>query len=614
MLKIFGFLKPYKWKIVLITLLVGVAAAGMLLLPNFMSKIIGEGITAEYSYLNPATLENEIVTEDFCLTLPVGTECVVTQKSNLVIITKYGLIMIAITLVSSAANILISFLSSQVSTRFGRDVRRKIYQTVSSYSMAESDKFGTSTLITRSTNDIMQLQMFVMMGFRMFFIIPLLFFGGIIMSLQKSVTLTAVLLGGIPALVLFIGLVFYKALPLFKVMQKKINTLTLIGRESLNGVRVIRAFGQGDREVQRFQNANDDLTQNALKSGNIMASLNPFVNLLFSTVVLGVVIIAYRMVIGGTANGYEDIGNISAVIQYVNQIMFALIMFTLAFINYPRAEVAAKRVMEVLSTTATVIDALDTQYDNYPFQGNIKFDDVSFKYGDAEKDVLEHVSFEAKVGETIAIIGPTGSGKSTVINLLPRFFDVSGGKIRIDGIDIRDIKFAKLRSLFGFVPQTATLFTGTIRDNIAYGKPDATDDEIAWAAKISQATEFIDALDEHYESPVDQGGVNFSGGQKQRMSIARAIVRKPQIYVFDDSFSALDFKTDALLRKALRAETKNATTIIVAQRIGTIMDADRIIVLQDGKVVGMGTHKELLKTSPVYHEIALSQLSEEELQ
>lgn len=613
MSKIFQYLKPYRLQVFFLLFLVVITALGTLLLPDFMSRIIGEGIQAEYRLPDGSELGYQLVDRETCLELPEGS-CQVIQTSDLRIITKYGLMMIGVTLLSTIATIGVSYFSSTVSTALGRDLRKDIYHKVSHFSLKDADKFGTSTLITRSTNDIVQVQMFTMMGFRMFAIIPVIFIGGIIMSLQKSVRLTSILLVGIPALVLFIVFVFWKVLPLFKAMQKKIDRLTLVTRESINGVRVIRAFGQGQKEVSRFEEANLDLTNNALKAGTIMSSLNPFVNLLFSFVVMGVIFLAYQGANSQLPSSYQELANTSAVIQYVNQIMFSLIMLTFAFINYPRAEVSIKRVIEVLDTQPTIIDSSSTEYEDYPFQGNIRFEDVCFRYEDAEKNVLDHITFEAKVGETVAIIGSTGSGKSTIINLIPRFFDVSCGKVTIDGIDVRDIPFSKLRSLLGFVPQTATLFTGSIRDNIAYGKNDATDEDIFHAARVAQAEEFIEALEAKYDSFVDQGGVNFSGGQKQRLSIARALVRKPLIYIFDDTFSALDFKTDANLRRALKIETKQSTVLIVAQRIGTIMDADRIIVLQDGQIAGIGTHKELMKSSSIYQEIAYSQLSEEELQ
>jgi len=584
MKKLFKYLKPYWFGVMMMVIFVAVQSVGQLLLPDYTSSIIQYGIKVDGGI-------------------------------DLDVITKYGLLMMGVTLISGLAMVIISYFSSTVATSFGRDIRRDIFKKVSEFSLAESEKFGTSTLITRSTNDVQQVQMHTIMSFRMILAIPILLIGGIILSLQKSVTLTAVLLVGIPALIVLVVVTFILVIPLFKLMQKKIDRLTVVGREAINGVRVIRAFGQGEKEVNRFRFANEDLTNNTLKAGKIMSLLNPIVNLIFNFVTFGVVFLAFTIIQnnGGAVQDYTELANLYAVIQYVSMIMFSIIMLTITFINYPRAEVSGKRISEVLDTPITIKDDATDKYSDHPFIGNIKFDHVSFKYADAEKNVLDDISFEANVGETVAIIGSTGSGKSTVINLIPRLFDATDGFVTIDGINVRDLKLAKLRSLMGFVPQTATLFTGTIAENIAYGNQNASKDDIAAAAKIAQASDFIDAMQDQYESIVDQGGVNYSGGQKQRLSIARAIVRKPLIYVFDDSFSALDFTTDAVLRKQLKTITKKSTVIIVAQRIGTIMDADRIIVLQDGKVVGNDTHKKLLKSCDVYREIALSQLSEEEL-
>lgn len=584
MKKLFKYLKPYWFGVMMMVIFVAVQSVGQLLLPDYTSSIIQYGIKVDGGI-------------------------------DLDVITKYGLLMMGVTLISGLAMVIISYFSSTVATSFGRDIRRDIFKKVSEFSLAESEKFGTSTLITRSTNDVQQVQMHTIMSFRMILAIPILLIGGIILSLQKSVTLTAVLLVGIPALIVLVVVTFILVIPLFKQMQKKIDRLTVVGREAINGVRVIRAFGQGEKEVKRFRFANEDLTNNTLKAGKIMSLLNPIVNLIFNFVTFGVVFLAFTIIQnnGGAVQDYTELANLYAVIQYVSMIMFSIIMLTITFINYPRAEVSGKRISEVLDTPITIKDEATEKYNDYPFIGNIKFNHVSFKYADAEKNVLDDISFEANVGETVAIIGSTGSGKSTVINLIPRLFDATEGSVSIDGINVRDLKLAKLRSLMGFVPQTATLFTGTIAENIAYGNQNASKEEIAAAAKIAQASDFIDAMKEQYESTVDQGGVNYSGGQKQRLSIARAIVRKPLIYVFDDSFSALDFTTDAVLRKQLKTITRQSTVIIVAQRIGTIMDADRIIVLQDGKVVGNDTHKKLLKSCDVYREIALSQLSEEEL-
>jgi len=584
MKKLFKYLKPYWFAVIMIIVFVAVQSVGQLLLPDFTSAIIENGINVDGGI-------------------------------NMQVITKYGLLMLGVTLLSGLAMIVISYYSSVVSTSFGRDIRKDIFKKVSEFSIAESEKFGTSTLITRSTNDVMQVQMLATMSFRMILAIPILLIGGIILSLRTSVKLTSILLGGIPALILLVTITFILVIPLFKAMQKKIDKLTVVGREAINGVRVIRAFGQGEKEVKRFKVANEDLVNNSMKAGKILSMLNPIVTLIFNFVVFGVVVLAYTIIStsGGAISDYSELANLYAVIQYVTMIMFSIIMLTITFINYPRAEVSGKRISEILDTPITIKDEATTEYDAFGFKGNIEFNHVSFKYADAEKNVLDDISFKANVGETIAIIGSTGSGKSTVINLLPRLFDVTAGDVMIDGIDIRKIKLAKLRNLIGFVPQKATLFTGTIAENIAYGKPEATTDEIADAAKIAQADEFIESMPEKYESEVEQGGVNYSGGQKQRISIARAIVRRPKIYIFDDSFSALDFKTDAILRKKLKSITQDSTVLIVAQRIGTIMDADRIIVLQDGRIVGNGPHKLLLQSCDVYREIALSQLSEEEL-
>ncbi|MDD4595371.1 MAG: ABC transporter ATP-binding protein [Candidatus Izemoplasmatales bacterium] len=614
MKKIYKFLKPYWFGVLMMVVLVGFTSIGQLLLPNYMSKIIGEGLYAEYRVLDTDTNTWELLTDgDTCDLTTMPDTCQITQKSDFDIIINYGLIMLGVTLLSSIATVGIAYYSSKVSVGFGRDIRKAIYQKVSEFSLAEAEKFGTSTLITRSTNDVRQVQMHTIMSFRMVLTIPIIFIGGLIMSLMKNAELTAVLLAGIPALAILIIAVFLLVFPLFKSLQKKIDRLTLVGREALNGVRVIRAFGQGEKEVNRFREANNDLTLTSVKAGNIMAFLNPVVNLLFNTVVMAVIYFAYLAIGKGTITDYVGLASVTAVIEYVTQIMFSLIMLTITFINFPRAEVAGKRISEILDTEITIHDTDNSEYDDTEFLGNIRFNAVDFKYADAEKNVLDHISFEAKVGETIAIIGSTGSGKSTIINLLPRLFDVTSGSITIDDVDVRNIKLKKLRSLIGFVPQTASLFTGTIAENIAYGKEDATDEEIENAAEVAQATEFIMEKNEKYASIVDQGGVNYSGGQKQRISIARAIVRKPKIYIFDDSFSALDFKTDANLRKALKKETTKATVIIVAQRIGTIIEADQIIVLQEGRIVGKGKHRELMDSCEVYREIALSQLSLEEL-
>lgn len=601
---VFSYLKPYWKEVIAISILVVLTALSMLLLPNFMSSLIGLGLNAEYAI-------NGVAVETCDLATTVG--CTVTQTSDFSIILKYSLYMLGATLLSSVAAIGLMYVSSHLGSHVSRDMRSDLYKKVTSLSISETGKFGTSTLITRATNDITQIQNFIMMGSRMILRIPVLFFGSIFFALRKSAQLTGVLGISVPILIVFISVVFMLAMPLFKKQQKKIDNLTRVTRESINGVRVIRAFSQGQSEVNRFYEANEDLTWLQYRIGRIMAFMNPVVNVLFNLAMVGILFVGYTMITDGVITNFLGIANISAVIQYAMQIMFSIIMLTMTFIMYPRAAVSAKRLKEVLETETTIKDDATDEYNDYSFKGAVEFKDVCFKFPEAETNILEDISFKANPGETVAIIGSTGSGKSTIVNLLPRLFDISCGSLTIDGVPLKDIKLKKLRSQIGFITQTAQLFSGTIRDNISFGKKDATDVEIAEAASIAQAQDFIEGLDEKYDSIVDQGGVNFSGGQKQRISIARSIVRKPKIYVFDDSFSALDFKTDANLRKAMKTKIKDATVIIVAQRIGTIMDADRIIVLQEGRIVGLGKHKELLNNCEVYKEIALSQMDEEEL-
>jgi ATP-binding cassette subfamily B protein len=604
---IFRYLKPYWFQTLIVVVLVtGIALSG-LLLPNFMSISIGEGIKAEYTEI----IDGVSTIVDECD--PLLDTCSVTQTSDFGVIAKYSGIMLGITLASSLAAIWLMYLSSNIGTSVSRDIRSDIYQKVNSLSISETSKFGTSTLITRATNDITQVQNFIFMALRMILRIPVMMIGGILFALSKSKELTGVLGFSVPILALVIGLTFVFVMPLFKQQQTKIDNLTRVTRESINGVRVIRAFSQGNREVERFEDANADLSNLQLKLGRIMAVLNPAINVIFNLSMMGILYVGFTMVTGGTITNYAGIANISAVIQYAMQIMFSILMLTMTFIMYPRAQVSIKRIEEILNTETSIIDNATDEYNDYNFKGNIKFDDVCFKFNEADQNILEGISFEAKPGETVAIIGSTGSGKSTIVNLLPRLFDTTCGSITIDGVPIKELKLSKLRSLIGFVTQKAELFTGTIKDNIAFGNTEITLDDIKKAAEIAQAKDFIESLENQYDSEVEQGGVNFSGGQKQRISIARSIAKKPKIYIFDDSFSALDFKTDAKLRQAMKEEIKDATILIVAQRIGTIMDADKIIVLQEGRVVGYGSHKQLLEECSVYKEIALSQMDEEEL-
>jgi ATP-binding cassette subfamily B protein len=609
MKRMFKYLKPYKLKLFFIFVLVTLTALGTLLLPDFMSRIIGEGLNAEYESL----VDGQWASVEECSIEANPDTCRVIQTSDLDVIIRYGSIMLGVTLASSLSFIGLMYLSSDVSSLLGEDIRSDYYKKINDLSLYETGQYGTSTLITRATNDVMQVQNFMIMFLRMVLRIPILFVGALIFALQKNVTLTLVILGGIPLLGVVIVIAIKLVLPLFKKYQKKVDQLTLVTRESINGVRVIRAFGQGDRENKRFRNTNEELIDVSYRAGRIMATLNPTINLIFNVVILAVVYFAFHLLRSGNITNYQDLGNVSALMQYAMQMLFSVLMLTMTFIMYPRAEVSGKRIEEILNLESSIIDTADDTYNDHDFIGEVSFEDVCFKFPDADKNVLEDITFTAKPGQTIAVIGSTGSGKSTVVNLLPRFFDTTCGSLKIDGVNIRDIKLNKLRSLIGFVPQQATLFRGTIRSNIAYGVDDASDDDVKKAAQIAQAEEFILEDDAGYDAKVEQSGSNFSGGQKQRLSIARAIMKKPRIFVFDDSFSALDFKTDSALRSALRKEIKDATVFIVAQRIGTIMDADQIIVLQEGKMVGLGKHDTLIKECKVYREIALSQLDEEEM-
>ncbi len=617
MKKIFSYLKNYKFYVIAVFILVSLSSAGQLLLPDYMAKIIGEGIHAEYLVENPITGDSISVPAAYCDT--EGVTCTVIQTSDMTVILKYGGIMLAVTFLSSLASIALMYVSSHVGSHSGKDIRRDLFKKVSEFSSAEAESFGTSSLITRSTNDISQVQNFVLMGLRMFLRIPIFLIGGIWLSIKNIREMTTsnellyVLMIGVLSLIVLVAITFVLVLPLFKALQKKIDKMTLVTREGIKGVRVIRAFGQGKREVSRFNDVNDDLTKTVYNAGKIMSTLNPAVNLIFNVVIIAILYYSYIIISNGAFTDYQSLGNISAIIQYSTQIMFSLLMLTMTFIVFPRAQVSAKRIEEVLDKEIIIKDEGNPEYDSLDMKGVVEFKDVCFKYGDAEENVLDQISFKAKPGQTVAIIGSTGSGKSTIVNLIPRFFDITCGSIKIDGIEIKDLTLHKLRSLIGFVPQTATLFSGTIKDNILYGKSDASMEEIIEAAKIAQADDFIEEMELKYDAIVDQGGVNLSGGQKQRLSIARAVVRRPKVYIFDDSFSALDFKTDSNLRKDLKQITKSSTVFIVAQRIGTIMDADQIIVLHDGRIVGLGKHKELLKNCEIYKEIAYSQLSEEEL-
>lgn len=527
-----------------------------------------------------------------------------------------GLKMLAIALAGVIAAIFVGFFASRMSARVAQRMRRDVFAKVESFSSAEYDKFSTASLITRTTNDIQQVQMLITMGIRMMCYAPIMGIGGIIFAVNKSVSLSWIIAVAVVVLLGLIAIIFSIALPKFKSLQKLIDRLNLVSRENLSGMMVIRAFGNEGYEENRFEVANGELSKTNRFVQRTMAFMMPAMMLIMNCVTLVIVWSGSHAIADSTL----QIGDMLAFMQYAMQIIMSFLMIAMMFIMVPRASVSAVRIREVLDTTLEITDKKqavslveDAKKNGKSVQGKVVFKDVSFRYHNAESDVLQHISFTAKPGETTAFIGSTGSGKSTLINLVPRFYDVTKGCIEIDGVDIRDIKQEELRDLIGYVPQKGVLFTGDIESNIRYGKELAEDHEIEKAIEVAQAKDFVDSTEDGIKTSIAQGGTNVSGGQKQRLSIARALVKKPPIYIFDDSFSALDFKTDSALRAALKKYTSDATVLIVAQRVSTIMNAEQIIVLDEGKVVGIGTHKELLANCKEYQEIAESQLSKEEL-
>lgn len=520
-----------------------------------------------------------------------------------------GIRMLAMALVIMVSAISTTFISARVAGRLGHDLRNSIYRKVMSFSSSEYHKFSTASLITRSTNDVQQVQQVMAMMFRIVLYAPIVGIGGVIKVLNTEASMTWIL-GVAVALILMVMLVLFQvAMPKFTKLQKLIDRLNLVSREILTGIPVIRAFSREKHEEERFEKANMDLTKTNLFVNRVMTFMMPTMMLIMNGVS---VLIIYN---GSYAvdNGSMQVGNVMAFIQYAMQIIMSFLMITAISIMLPRANVAALRINEVLETQVSIQDPESPVHPAADEKGVVEFDHVSFAYPEAGENVLTDISFKAKKGETIAVIGSTGSGKSTLINLIPRYYDVTQGCVKVDGVDVRKMTQKELRDKLGYVPQKGVLFSGTIDSNIRYGKPEITQEQVTKAAEVAQATEFIETKSQKYESAVAQGGTNVSGGQKQRLSIARAIAKDPEIFIFDDSFSALDFKTDSQLRRALKEYTKDATTIIVAQRISTILGADQIIVLDDGHMAGIGTHKELMASCEVYQQIARSQLSEEEL-
>ena len=510
--------------------------------------------------------------------------------------------MIGIAFFSMAAAVLVTLTSARLAARLSRVLRDKIFKKVMDFTNSEFDRFSTASLITRSTNDIQQIQLFVTMMFRIVVYAPLLGIGGIVKVLSTNATMTWTIALGVVAIMLVIFILFKVAMPKFKILQKLIDRLNLVTREILTGLSVIRAFSTEKHEEERFDEANRNLMKTNLFVNRAMTFMMPVMMLVMN----GMTVLIVYAGAGNIDAGKMQVGDLMAFIQYAMQIIMAFLFISMVSIMMPRAQVAAERVNEVLDTDIMIKDPEEPKEFLPEKKGEVEFKEVYFCYPDADEAVLHNISFVAPAGKTTAFIGSTGSGKSTLINLIPRFFDVTRGSILVDGQDIREVRHADLCEKIGYVPQKGVLFSGTIESNLKYGKEDATEEEVRRAARIAQAADFIEEKEEKYQSPIAQGGSNVSGGQKQRLSIARAIAKDPEIYIFDDSFSALDYKTDVTLRSALQKETKGSTTLIVAQRISTILHADQIIVLDEGNIVGKGTHEELLQTCPVYQQIAKS--------
>ncbi|WP_454855340.1 ABC transporter ATP-binding protein [Promicromonospora soli] len=600
------YLGPYRWAVVAVLVLQLVQTLAALYLPSLNADIIDDGVV-------------------------VG---------DIGHIWRTGGWMLVVSLGQVVASVVAVYFGAQVATAFGRDLRRDLFQTVQTYSAREMARFGAPTLITRGTNDVQQVQMTVLMTFTIMVMAPIMLVGGVILALAEDVTMSGLLLIIVPVLAASAGLIVWRMVPHFRRMQKRIDAINSVLREQITGLRVVRAFVRERRERERFGVVNEELFDTSLRAGRLMALAFPVVMLIMNMASVLVLWFGAREIQAGDM----QIGSLTAFLSYIMYILMAVMMSTMIFMMIPRASVAAERIGEVLETESSVVDpespvALrvvptgspdgaasdgvssdgltdapsEADDDGVPApRGRVTFEDVEFRYPGAEEPVLHDLTFAAEPGQITAIIGSTGSGKSTLLNLVPRLFDATGGTVRVDGIDVRDVTQRDLGSLMGLVPQKAFLFTGTVADNLRYGKPDASEEEMWAALEVAQARDFVEALPDGLESVVAQGGATFSGGQRQRLAIARAVIRKPRIYLFDDSFSALDYSTDARLRAALRPQTRDATVIVVAQRVATIRDAEQILVLDHGRIVGRGTHAELLADNPTYQEIVTSQMSLEE--
>lgn len=575
MAKLFKYFKPYFWLIVFLLVFTYIQVETNLKLPEYMAKIVNEGIVL---------------------------------KDN-GIIRGAGIKMLLVSLLGALATVGIGYLASLIASGFGKDLRSKIFAKVESFSLTEFNKFSTASLITRSTNDIQQVQMVSIAIFRMVLSAPFMAIGAINKAYHMAPSMSWIIALAVGVMVLVIMLVFAVGMPKFQLIQKLVDKLNLVARENLTGLRVIRAFNNEKLEEEKFNGVNEDLTAANLFVNRLMSVMMPVISLIFNLTTIGIIWFGAKLIGAGSM----QIGSVLAFMQYAMQVIMAFLMVSIVFIMVPRAAVSGERISEVLDTEVTVLDPLKPVLLAPENDGVVEFRDVTFSYPGADLPVLTDICFTAQPGQTTAFIGSTGSGKSTLINLIPRFYDVTAGQVLIDGVDIRDMRLEDLYNRIGYVPQKGVLFSGTVKSNLKYGRNGASEEEVQEASRIAQATEFIEQLEGKYDGDIAQGGTNVSGGQKQRLSIARALVKKPEIYIFDDSFSALDFKTDSLLRQALFKETSNKTVLIVGQRISTIMGADKIVVLDDGKIVGQGRHEELLENCQVYKEIAQSQLSTEEL-
>ncbi|WP_194244228.1 ABC transporter ATP-binding protein [Nonomuraea phyllanthi] len=522
-------------------------------------------------------------------------------------IMRVGLVMLGVTLIQIVCSIVAVYYGARTSMALGRDLRAAIFHRVQDFSAQEVNRFGPPSLITRTTNDVQQIQLLVLMTFTMMVTAPIMCVGGIVLALRQDTALSSLLVVVLPVMIVIVGLIVMRMRPLFRTMQERIDRINQVLREQITGIRVIRAFVRDKHERERFGVANDQLTDVSLRVGRLMALMFPSVMLVVNVSSVAVVWFGGDRI----ADGTMQVGALTAVISYLMQILMSVMMAMFMFMMIPRAEVCAERIEEVLDTEPTVHPPADPVTPERHI-GELELRSVDFRYPGAEEPVLSDVSFVARPGRTTAIIGSTGSGKTTLLNLIPRLFDATGGEVLVDGVDVRDLDPAVLSRAVGLVPQAPYLFSGTVASNLRYGRPDATDEELWRALEVAQAREFVEAMPGGLEEPISQGGTNVSGGQRQRLAIARALVHRPEIYLFDDSFSALDYATDARLRAALAEEITDATMVIVAQRVNTIRDADRILVLDEGRVVGSGDHAELMTTCPTYREIVLSQLTEQE--